>query len=78
MNGDRGSVVEGADNSGLIVMKTVNSHRGRVQCGDTWGVTEQNWGGGGVRDHSSSHDLCGCSQGRRGEHRQGSHQETGL
>ena len=78
MNGDRGSVVEGADNSGLIVMKTVNSHRVGVQCGDTWGVTEQNWGGGGVRDHSSSHDLCGCSQGRRGEHRQGSHQETGL
>ena len=69
INGDWGVVMEGADNSGSMV-KTVNSHRGGVKSGDS--------GGGVVGDHSSSHDLGGGSQGRRGEHRQGKHQETGL
>ena len=72
LKGDRGGVVEGVDNSGFTVMKRV------VQCADTWRVTEQHRGGGRVSDHSSSHDLCGCSHGRRGEHRQGRHQEAGL
>ena len=70
MNGKRRVVVEGADNSGPSVVNTVNSQRGGVKCADN--------GGGVMGDHSSSHDLGGCSQGRRGEHRQGRHQETGL
>ena len=70
MNDDRAGVMEGAENSGLSVVDTVNSHRGMLQRPDS--------GGGVVGDHSSRHDLRGCGQGRRGEHRQGGHQEAGL
>ena len=106
------------DNSGLMVMNSVNSARAdlmetveecgvssesssepgaqislveTVMNGDRRVVVEgaDNSGpsvvntvnsqrGGVMGDHSSSHDLGGCSQGRRGEHRQGRHQETGL
>ena len=79
INSDWRVVVEGADNSWTMV-KTVDSHRGGVKTVDShWGGVESGDSGGGVvGDHSSSHDLGGGSQGRRGEHRQGKHQETGL
>ena len=66
----------------VCLMETlVDGDRGGVVEEDRSGggvVVEDRSGGGGVSDDSSSHDLGGCSQGRRGEHRQGRHQETGL
>ena len=109
---------EGLDNSGLMVMNSVNSAGANLmetveECGvssesssepgaqislvetvmngerrvvmegaDNSGPsvvnTVNSQRGGVMADHSSSHELGGCSQGRRGEHRQGRHQETGL